>query len=217
MLKQMPSTSASEPPRLAKAKSNASSFSMGIVDEDQPPPQLDRGPPVDEVEPPNNPSTVPPLCEPPAASPAYSDISDDGPAPQRSTAGVMPNPGVVRPPTNNAWLNATGMPTNVPTAQPPQAMDWATSSRRAAGGRMGNPPYDFTAVTAAAAMASGSTALNQFAAYGHQQRPLHVPPGNMGLPPGSENFIQSQLASIMASASGSKGKRYNFISTLPTI
>lgn len=146
-----------QPPRLAKAKTE-SATSLTYADDDQPPPQLDRGPGAEEELGGNEDTTGTDLTEPPAASPAYSDISDDAASPlnpvivvdaltKSTTATTVTLPAVSmgvplqshRPPSVSADLYHNGH-TQLPPPHPPHP----------------NTPDIFTAAAlAAAAKAAG--------------------------------------------------------------
>ncbi|VDD80942.1 unnamed protein product [Mesocestoides corti] len=179
-----------EPPQLAKFKSSCgSSFSLEVLDEDPPPPQLDRGPSADEMEP-----SVVPMCEPPAASPAYSDISDDGPAPQKGRA------------TGDGSQQGWGQT----TASQSQPIDW---SGRRGGVPTGNSPYDFA--TPPQQTTSNGLPLSSFGTGGagggspyhhhhhHHRPPLHV---RSSAPTPSEKLLQAHLVNLMTAGASSTGQ-----------
>ena len=124
-----------EPPQLAKVNSNGvgENSSVEPMDEDPPPPKLDRGPMADEVVGP--PSSMSAMCEPPTASPAYSDISDDGPAaPQKTRTSVSAVDDVGRRP----WPPQPAATPSQPPPQPsvlaqsqvqPSSIDWSARRR----------------------------------------------------------------------------------------
>lgn len=181
------------PPQLAKVSSNGGGCSVEPMDEDPPPPKLDRGPTADEVAEPSSMS----MCEPPTASPAYSDISDDAPAaPQKTRASVdvghrpWPPPAVV----------------NQPQTQP---MDWSAAGRRVV--PSGKSPYEYASAPqppptgislapfAAAAVAGGASGGGPYAHQQPQQshhhhRPLNIPPTAHA----SDKLFQAHLANFMA-------------------
>ncbi|CDS41859.1 zinc finger protein 609 [Echinococcus multilocularis] len=181
------------PPQLAKVNSNGGGCSLEPMDEDPPPPKLDRGPTADEVVE----SSGMAMCEPPTASPAYSDISDDAPAaPQKSRSTVEVG--------HRPWPPPTVV--NQPQTQP---MDWSAAGRRVVSS--GKSPYDYasasqpppTGITlapfAAAAVAGGASGGSPYAHQQSQQshhrhRPLNIPPTAHT----SDKLFQAHFANLMA-------------------
>ncbi|KAL5971436.1 hypothetical protein TSMEX_000768 [Taenia solium] len=180
-------------PQLGKVNSNGGGCSVEPMDEDPPPPKLDRGPTVDEVVEPSGMA----MCEPPTASPAYSDISDDAPAaPQKTRASVDVG--------HHPWPPPTVV--NQPQTQP---MDWSAAGRHVV--PSGKLPYEYAqapqppptgislAPFAAPAVAGGAGGGGPYAHQQpqqshHRHRPLNIPPTAHA----TDKLFQAHLANFMA-------------------
>lgn len=202
-----------EPPQLAKISSNGvdGNCSAELMDEDPPPPKLDRGPIADEVVGP--PSSISAMCEPPTASPAYSDISDDGPAaPQKTRASVAAVDEVGRRP----WPPQPAPPSSQPPPQQsvltqsqvqPPPLDWP------AGRRVVPPvksPFEFNLAqqvptngmslaqlgVTSSPSGSGPYAHQQYHQVHHSRQHLNIPPTAHT---SADKLFQAHLANLIAS------------------
>ncbi|KAL5109679.1 hypothetical protein TcWFU_000389 [Taenia crassiceps] len=185
------------PPQLAEVNSNGGGCSVEPMDEDPPPPKLDRGPTADEVAEPSGMT----MCEPPTASPAYSDISDDAPAAPQKTRASMD---VGHRPWPPAVVNQ------------PQSMDWSAAGRRVV--PSGKSPYEYapapqpppTGISLAPfAVASGASGggpyAHQQSQQSHHHRPLNIPPTAHA----SDKLFQTHLANFMAAGGNSNTNSSN--------
>lgn len=179
-------TSTSNPPRLAKAKTD-SSASLTYADDDQPPPQLDRGP--DEVPVGGNDHT-----EPPAASPAYSDISDDGASPMPSSVITRAQLFQNGHRGNTSELFAAAVAASLPpnsTSKSPQLNNSSPVGVRTTspGGFYMRAPSDFIGLARGGQVAGGGGPMNisapQKSPYDFPSTPYHSGPQHPpnGLPP----------------------------------